>query len=68
MLCNDDINFFFFFYKIEILLYPNLSVYVCETPSWRFELWPLPFTPISTYTCGVTIVLRVCSDNDDINY
>ena len=26
-------NIFFFIYKIEILLYPNLTVYVCETPS-----------------------------------
>ena len=32
------ISFFsFFFYKIEFLLYPNLSVYVCEIPSWRLE-------------------------------
>ena len=33
-----------FFYKVEILLYHNLSVYVCETPSWRFEFRPLPPT------------------------
>ena len=27
-----QIVYFYFLYKIEILLYPNLSVYVCETP------------------------------------
>ena len=30
-----------FFYKIEILLYPNLSVYVCEASSWKLEPRPL---------------------------
>ena len=35
-------SFFIFFYKIEFLLYPNLSVYVCEAPSWRLESRPLP--------------------------
>ena len=38
-------SFFIFFYKIEFLLYPNLSVYVCEAPSWRLESRPLPLTP-----------------------
>jgi len=28
-------------YKIEILLYPNISVYVCEVPSWKLEHRPL---------------------------
>ena len=37
--------FFFFFIQDRILLQPNLSVYVCETPSWRFESRPLPPTP-----------------------
>ena len=40
-----EYHFFFFYfilYKIEILLYHNLSVYVCETPSWRLEPRPLP--------------------------
>ena len=23
----------------------TLSVYVCEAPSWRLELWALPLTP-----------------------
>ena len=36
---------FFFGYKIEILLYPNLSVYVCETPFWKLE--PHIFPPTS---------------------
>ena len=36
---------FFFFYKIEILLQPNLSIYVCETPSQRLESRSLSPTP-----------------------
>ena len=32
-------------YKIRILLYPNLSVYVCEAHFWRLEPRPLPSTP-----------------------
>ena len=39
------IYIYIYIYKIEILLYPNLSVYMCETPSWRLEPWPLPPTP-----------------------
>ena len=38
----------------------NLCVYVCETPSWRLEPRPLPSLLTSTYTCGVTIALRMC--------
>ena len=34
----------FFLIQDRILLYPNLSVYVCETLSWRLELRFLPFT------------------------
>ena len=49
----------FFLYKIKILLYPNISVYMCETPSWRLESWSLPTHPISTYTYEVTNTLRV---------
>ena len=50
--------FLFFLYKIEILLYPNLNVYVCEPPFQKLESHPLspPSHPTSTYTCGVTIV------------
>ena len=29
--------YIYILYKIEILLYSNLSVYVCEAPSWRLE-------------------------------
>lgn len=44
----------------QIEFYSNLilSVYVCETHSWKFEHWPLPPTLqalIFAYTCGVTI-------------
>ena len=35
---------FFFFLQNKILLYPNLSLYVCETPSLRLEPRPLPPT------------------------
>ena len=49
--------FFFFFYKIEILLYPNLSVYVCKTLSWKLKPRPLPpNTPQA-----LTIAPRVCA-------
>ena len=34
----------FFWYKIEILLYPNLCVYVCKGPSWRLKPRSLPPT------------------------
>ena len=34
-----------FIYKIKILLYPNLIIYVCETPSWRLEHRPMPPIP-----------------------
>ena len=44
-LCVVVFLFFIFFYKIEFLLYPNLSVYVCEAPSWRLESRSLPLTP-----------------------
>ena len=37
--------FFFLIYKIKILLKPNLSVYMCETPSWRLKPRLLPLTP-----------------------
>ena len=36
---------FFFLDMIEILLLPNLSVYVYKTLSWKPELRPLPPTP-----------------------
>ena len=29
--------YIYILYKLEFLLYPNLSVYVCETPSWKLE-------------------------------
>ena len=32
---------------------------MCETLSWRLELGPCPPHPSNTYTCGVTIMLRV---------
>ena len=43
---GNEVIFFFFLFWIQdrILLYPNLSVYVCETPSWRLEPGPLPPT------------------------
>ena len=50
----------FFLYKIEILLYPNLSVYVCEAPSWKLEPRSLPPHTTSTYTCEMTTTPRVC--------
>ena len=37
-------TFFFFFLQDRILLWPNLSIYVCETLSWRLKLRPLPPT------------------------
>ena len=36
-------NNYFFIYKIEFILWPNPSVYVCEAFSWRLE--PRPLTP-----------------------
>ena len=51
---------FFFFYKIKFLLYPNLSIYVCETPSWRLEFRPLPPHLTSIYICRRTTAPRVC--------
>lgn len=35
---------YFFLYKIENLLYLNLSVYACKTPSWRLKLRPCSHT------------------------
>ena len=57
---------YLFLYKIEFLFYHNISVYVCETLSWKLEPWPLfstPHTPHSTntYTCEVTNALRMYS-------
>ena len=37
--------FFLIIYNIEILLYPNLTIYVCETSFWKFESQPMPPTP-----------------------
>ena len=51
--------FYFFIYKIEILLYLNLSVYIYKVSSWKLEPQPLP-PPTSIYTCGVTIIPKVC--------
>ena len=36
--------YFLFFIQERILIQPNLSVYVCETSSWRLEPPPLPPT------------------------
>ena len=52
--------YIYIWYKIEILLKPNLSVYVCEALFWRLEPWFLSPHPTSIYTCEVTISLRVC--------
>ena len=62
--------FIYFLYKIEIILYHNLNVYVCEAPFWRLELRPLPPLPPhpkNTYTCGVTIVPRMCDGKERTN-
>ena len=40
---------------IEIILYPNPTVYMCEVNPDS-----CPPHLISTYTCGVTIAPRVC--------
>ena len=37
--------FFLIIYNIEILLYPNLTIYVCETSFWKFKSQPMPPTP-----------------------
>ena len=37
--------YIYIWYKIEILLKPNLSVYVCEALFWRLEPWFLPPHP-----------------------
>ena len=42
---TQEVLFFFFFYKIEFLLYPNLSVYICKAPSWKLEPHPLSTMP-----------------------
>ena len=60
---THNFDFFLFFislYKIEIPLQINLSVYVREAFSQRFE--PRPCLPLltTTYTCGVIITLKVC--------
>ena len=66
------ISKFFFGYKIEFLLQHNLSIYVCETPFQILEPRPLPPIshkhPTSTYTCEVTIALRVCGGNNIQNF
>ena len=38
---GDSLAIFFFFLQDKILLYPNLSVYVCKVSSWKLELRPL---------------------------
>ena len=40
-----EIFYFFLFYKIEFLLYSNLSVYICKISSLKLELCLLPPTP-----------------------
>ena len=40
--CYTIVFFFFFFIQNRILVWPNLSVYVCETPSWSLEPRSLP--------------------------
>ena len=44
-ICVKQFFYLFFIIQDRILLQPNLSVYVCETPSWRFEPQPLSLTP-----------------------
>ena len=36
---------------------------MCEALSWTLKPGPCPPTLTSIYTCGVTIVLRVCGGN-----
>ena len=43
-LFKNCVFFFFFFYKIEFLLLPNLNVYVCKISFWRLEPQLLPLT------------------------
>ena len=38
---------FIFLIQDRILLYSNLSIYVRETPSWRFKPRLLPPTPVA---------------------
>ena len=38
---GDSLAIFFFFLQDKILLYPNISVYVCKVSSWKLELRPL---------------------------
>ena len=40
-----DVIFFFFFNNIEIILYSNLNIYVCEVYFWRLKPWYLPLIP-----------------------
>ena len=49
---NLSYIFFFFKYNIKILLYSNLSIYVCKVSSWNFERWPLlpTFSYINHYS------------------
>ena len=42
---SNLIVFYFILYKIKILLYPNLNLYVCETPFRKLELRLLTPTP-----------------------
>ena len=36
-----QLDFFFFFFLLVRIYNYNLSVYVCEIPSWRLEPYPL---------------------------
>ena len=57
-------SFFFFLilflYKIEILLQPNLSIYVCEIPSQRLESRPLLSTPHKHLYLRIQIYYHGC--------
>ena len=63
--------FFFFKYKIEILLYPNLNLYVCETPFRKLELRPLPPTPsqalIKFITSTILLIKFITSYQSNYN-
>ena len=68
MLCikgSHSLFFFFWLYKIEILLYR--SVYVYETSFWRLKPQLLPPYTTSIYTCRITTAPRLHSGHIVLN-
>ena len=63
--------FLFYLYKIEILLYHNLSLYVCETLFRKLKLRPLLPTPpqalIKFITSTILLIKFITSYQSNYN-